>query len=44
MLDLVRSVQDARHTARLEMVVIWLILVEVVIGVATILLGGGPGR
>ena len=39
LLGIARSVQEAKHSVRLEWVVIWLILIEVVIGVATILLG-----
>lgn len=39
LLQIARSVQESKHSVRLEWVVIWLILIEVVIGVATILLG-----
>ena len=41
LLGIARSVQESKHSVRLEWVVIWLILIEVVIGVATILLGAG---
>ena len=39
LLQIARSVQESKHSVRLEWVVIWLILIEVVIGVTTILLG-----
>lgn len=32
MLDMLRDHQNNKHSARLEMIVIWLILVEVVVG------------
>lgn len=40
MLDLARAYQDSRHSSRLEWTVILLIVVEIVMGLASILLGG----
>ena len=37
MLDMIRDHQNNSHTARLEWVVIWLILIEIVIGIFSIL-------
>ena len=38
-LELARQTQEARHTARLEWVVIILIGVEIILGIATIMTG-----
>lgn len=43
-LELARQAEDARHAHRLEWIVIWLIAVEIVIGIATIMSGGGGGH
>jgi len=37
MLDMIRDHQNNSHTARLEWIVIWLILIEIVIGIFSIL-------